>query len=276
MTMDAAALQSLEAELTSLSDRCPFPRGLRAATAAFTDQILGLAFPHFADSALPIRLENLARQLDQLIGLVLEHARDGGRPNLDSFWQGLPSCVRKLRTDAEAMHFGDPASSSVDEVILTYPGFYAIAVYRFAHELLLLDVPLLPRLMTEDAHRRTGVDIHPSATIGHSFAIDHGTGVVIGGTAIVGNGVKLYQGVTLGATSVERSLANTKRHPTVEDNVVIYANATLLGGKTVIGHDSVIGGSAWITHSVPPFSVVGRDTEVRPRTNRNPDLEFQI
>ncbi len=151
--------------------------------------------------------------------------------------------------------------------MLTYPGFYAIAIYRVAHALHLLGMPLLPRLLTEFAHQRTGVDIHPGATIGRRFVIDHGTGVVIGETTVIGDGVKLYQGVTLGALVVEKSLSDKKRHPTLEDDVVVYANATILGGDTVVGRGSVIAGNAWLTQSVPPQSVVTRRTEVRPASS---------
>ncbi len=174
----------------------------------------------------------------------------------DTFFTSLPDIRAKLLMDAGAMMSGDPAAMSDAEVIRTYPGFYAVAVYRLAHELCHLKVPLVPRILTEHAHNRTGIDIHPGASIGDNFCIDHGTGVVIGGTAHIGNNVKIYQGVTLGALSVKKEMAATKRHPTIKDNVVIYAGATILGGKTVIGKDSVIGGNVWITKSVLPNSRV--------------------
>src|SRR5690606_15379486 len=145
---------------------------------------------------------------------------------------------------------------SVDEVILAYPGFLAIAIYRIAHVLYRAEVPLLPRLLTEYAHRETGIDIHAGARIGASFSIDHGTGVVIGETTVIGDRVRIFQGVTLGALSVNKELASTKRHPTIHDDVVIYANATILGGRTEVGARSIIGGNVWLTHSVPPESVV--------------------
>lgn len=274
--MNSKEIQVVEAELEKFSAQCPFPRGIRPAAEQITGALLALLFPHFAEAKKPVTLTSCVGELDHLL-LSLQGISDTPiSVDLAPFWRNLPNVVRSLWEDANATHYGDPASTSVDEVILAYPGFLAVAVYRLAHELHDLGVPLLPRLMTEEAHRRTGVDIHPGAEIGHSFCIDHGTGVVIGGTAEVGNGVKLYQGVTLGASSVERSLASSKRHPTIEDNVVIYANATILGGTTVIGHDSVIGGSAWITHSIPPFSIVGRDTELRSRPNKQQDLEFNI
>jgi serine O-acetyltransferase len=185
-----------------------------------------------------------------------------------SFFRSLPEIHRQLMIDAAAIERGDPAAESVDEVILAYPGFGAIAVHRIAHRLHELGVPLVPRMLSEWAHERTGIDIHPGATIGHPFVIDHGTGIVIGETADIGNNVKLYQGVTLGAMSVSKNLASTKRHPTIENDVVIYANATILGGETVIGSGSVIGGNVWITSSVPADSIVYQRSEVHVRQGR--------
>lgn len=172
------------------------------------------------------------------------------------FFNRIPALYELLNKDATAILEGDPASKNEFEVIRTYPGFFAISFYRVAHELLLLDVPLLPRILTEYAHSHTGIDIHPGAQIGEYFFIDHGTGIVIGETAVIGSHVKLYQGVTLGALSVDKSLQHIKRHPTVEDHVVIYSGATILGGKAVIGHHSIIGGNVWLTKSVPPHSTV--------------------
>lgn len=170
--------------------------------------------------------------------------------------QHLPEVYYKLNTDIQALLEGDPAAKSEFEVIRAYPGFYAIAFYRLAHELYKLNVPFLPRILTEYAHSRTGIDIHPAAAIDTHFYIDHGTGLVIGETAVIGKNVKLYQGITLGALSVSKDLASQKRHPTIEDRVVIYSGATILGGNTVIGHDSIIGGNVWLTSSVAPFSKV--------------------
>jgi len=172
------------------------------------------------------------------------------------FVEQLPSIYEKLMKDAKAICDFDPASASIEEVIITYPGFFAITSYRIAHALKVLGVPLVPRLLSEYAHGMTGIDINPGAEIGESFFIDHGTGIVIGETVIIRDNVKIYQGVTLGALQVRKELASTKRHPTVEDNVIIYANATILGGETVIGHDSIIGGNVWITSSVAPNSLV--------------------
>ncbi len=174
--------------------------------------------------------------------------------------EALPSLRRTLQLDAEAALRGDPAAGSLAEVLLSYPGMHALTVHRIAHFLYLRHVPLIPRMMSEIVHRRTGIDIHPGATIGEAFFIDHGTGVVIGETAVVGHRVKLYQGVTLGALSVPREdvsrARSRKRHPTIEDDVTIYAGATILGGDTVIGTRSVVGGNVWLTHSVPPDTKV--------------------
>jgi serine O-acetyltransferase len=177
------------------------------------------------------------------------------------FLQALPGLRAVLATDVRAAFEGDPAASSYDEIIFSYPGILAILTYRTAHLLATLDVPILPRIMTEYAHSITGIDIHPGARIGESFFIDHGTGVVIGQTAVLGNRVKLYQGVTLGALSFRRKGSgeldrHSKRHPTLEDDVTVYAGSTILGGETVIGARSVIGGNIWLTHSIPPDTKV--------------------
>ena len=180
------------------------------------------------------------------------------------FIGGLPEIRQTLDSDIHAAFRGDPAAKSLNEIMLSYPCIEAITVYRIAHELWTKDIPLIPRIMTEYAHTQTGIDIHPGATIGKSFFIDHGTGVVIGETTVIGENVKLYQGVTLGAksfiTDEKGEILDIKRHPNIEDNVVIYAGATILGGDTTIGHDSVIGGNVWLTESVPPYSVVYNST----------------
>lgn len=173
-----------------------------------------------------------------------------------NFYQALPELYRKMNTDITATLNGDPAAESEFEIIRSYPGFLAISLYRIAHELRLLGVPLIPRVLTEYAHSETGIDIHPGAEIGEYLFIDHGTGLVIGETTVIGNHVKLYQGVTLGALSVEKFMANTKRHPTIGDHVIIYSGATILGGDTFIGPGSIIGGNVWLTKSVLPHSTV--------------------
>ena len=192
------------------------------------------------------------------------YSHEGRTDNIDAhsaaearaFLANLPRLREQLRLDAEAALEGDPAARSVEEVILTYPGFEAITIHRIAHWLWQRDIPFLPRIIAEHAHTQTGIDIHPGAQIGESFFIDHGTGVVIGETTKIGDWVKIYQGVTLGALSVERSQAGMKRHPTLQDRVVIYAGATVLGGQTIIGRAAVIGGNVWITSSVQPCVTV--------------------
>ena len=177
--------------------------------------------------------------------------------------KSIPSIREQLQEDVAAMLEGDPAAQSSEEVILAYPGVEAIVVHRLAHVLYDQKVPLIPRMMSELIHRKTGIDIHPGATIGRRFYIDHGTGIVIGETCVIGNEVKLYQGVTLGALSVKKSTASKKRHPTIEDNVTIYSGATILGGETVIGRHSTIGGNVWLTESVAASSIV----TARPQEN---------
>jgi len=193
---------------------------------------------------------------------------------VDAFMAKLPELQTKLYKEAEVFSQNDPAANSVEEVIITYPGFFALVVHRISHELYKLKTPIIPRLFSEYAHSKVGVDINPGAQIGHSFYIDHGTGIVIGETTVIGNNVKIYQGVTLGALFVTKELSNKKRHPTIEDNVVIYAGATILGGKTIVGHDSTIGGNAWLTRSVVPYSQVIQNTEIRIR--QHPGLEGSI
>ncbi len=172
--------------------------------------------------------------------------------------EAIPVLRKTIHGDVVAAFNGDPAAKSNEEVIVSYPGLEAIIVHRLAHFLHANGIPVIPRIMSEYIHGKTGIDIHPGAQIGESFFIDHGTGVVIGETTIIGNNVKIYQGVTLGALSVEKSLMDKKRHPTIEDDVTIYANATILGGKTVIGRGSTIGGNTWITKSVPPETMVSQ------------------
>ncbi|WP_115817896.1 serine O-acetyltransferase EpsC [Winogradskyella eximia] len=180
----------------------------------------------------------------------------------DDFKSNIPDLYASLKKDAEAIYNNDPAAQSIEEIYLAYPGFFAISIYRMARVFFKLNLPLIPRLMTEYAHRITGIDIHPGATIGASFFIDHGTGVVIGETTEIHDRVKVYQGVTLGALTVKKQHQNTKRHPTIEQNVTIYANATILGGNTIIGENSVIGGNTWLTESVPANSIVTHNHQV--------------
>jgi serine O-acetyltransferase len=252
-------------------------RGTRLAKARVAAWIRGLMdtlFPQAAEQA-PATAGEVRDALDasaaELRSLLrpLEDDIDDPAEVAAAFFRSLPEIHRQLMIDATAIERGDPAAESVDEVILAYPGFQAIAVHRIAHRFLELGVPLLPRVLSEWAHERTGIDIHPGATLGHPVIIDHGTGIVIGETAEIGNNVKLYQGVTLGALSVNKSLASTKRHPTIENDVVIYANATILGGETVIGRGSVVGGNVWLTSSIPPNSIVYQRSEVHVRQGRD-------
>ncbi len=191
---------------------------------------------------------------------------------VEDFFAQLPDMRRNLSLDVDAAYRGDPAAKSIEEVIVAYPGLQAIAVHRIAHYFWVRNVPLIPRMMSEIVHGRTGIDIHPGATIGESFFIDHGTGVVIGETTVIGKNVKVYQGVTLGALSVKKDEADTKRHPSIEDDVTIYSGATILGGQTIIGRGSVIGGNVWITESVPPDTLVYVKTGehiLRPKQKNN-------
>jgi serine O-acetyltransferase len=216
-------------------------------------------------------IETLLDKLMQQIARALRHEQQQESPSTDfeavaqqrtvAFLRKLPDLRGTLEEDVRAAYEGDPAARHHVEIVFCYPGLEAISTYRLAHELLRLSVPLIPRMMTEAAHSKTGIDIHPGATIGPGFFIDHGTGVVIGETCLIGRNVKLYQGVTLGALSFPRDatgqiIRGKKRHPTLEDDVVVYANATILGGDTVVGHNAVIGSNVWLTHSVAPFTHV--------------------
>ena len=241
----------------------------------FVGDALALLFPHFASHrrydrpSVRAEVNRLRTSLDQFLAGT-GHTEAG---TAAAFMDELPAIHDALVMDAQSTFDADPAATSLDEVILAYPGFYALACHRFAHALRTRQVPLLPRLVSETAHRVTGIDIHPGASLGRAIAIDHGTGIVIGETSVIGDRVRLYQGVTLGALSVHKSLARTRRHPTIEHDVVIYANATILGGDTVVGHSSVIGGNVWLTHSVPPNSFV-TNASASERHSPGPDLTF--
>ena len=219
----------------------------------------GLALLHpcvYGELASAANAALLAAELEKEVALLLPEG--DAKSVVAAFMAHLPEVKRLVETDVQAAYEGDPAATSPMEVVMAYPGLYAVTVHRLAHELYRLKVPIIPRIMSELAHSRTGIDIHPGATIGERFFIDHGTGVVIGETTVIGRNVKLYQGVTLGALSFDKDpetgalVKGIKRHPNVEDNVVIYAGATILGGETTIGHDSEIGGNVWLKDSVPP------------------------
>lgn len=228
----------------------------------FLAQLLQFLFPELNDRRLGSRLavethfKMLHLEFENLLYKTEACDKMGVQGVCKQFFQQIEAVYEMCLEDSRAILVGDPAAVDSREVIRTYPGFYAIAVYRIAHLLLTLEVPYLPRIFTEIVHSKTGIDIHPGARIGHRFCIDHGTGVVIGETTEIGNDVKIYQGVTLGALSVSKEQARQKRHPTIEDRVIIYAEATILGGDTVIGEGSVIGGNVWITESIPPHSKV--------------------
>ncbi|MHC5354124.1 serine O-acetyltransferase [Myroides sp. LJL115] len=232
----------------------------------FTDSLFHFLFQledkkYLCEKAIDIRIQGLK---NELTSIVFNINQNGDKSNIitKEFFDALPQIYFTLQTDADAILKNDPAATSLQEVYIAYPGFYAIAIYRFAHQLQKQKVSLLPRIWTEYAHSKTGIDIHPSAKIGKYFCIDHGTGIVIGETCIIGDNVKIYQGVTLGAISVSKDKANTTRHPLIQDNVIIYSGATILGGDTIIGHDSVIGGNVWLTKSVDPNSIIYSKSKV--------------
>lgn len=225
---------------------------------------------------------NLNRQIALVLqgeGETLDQAQEQAQRICIDFFHQIPQVRALVQTDLQAAYDGDPAASSKDEVIFSYPGLFAITVYRLAHVLYTLKVPMLPRIMTEHAHSVTGIDIHPGATIGRYFFIDHGTGIVVGETTEIGDNVKVYQGVTIGALSTRggQDLRGKKRHPTIEDNVTIYAGASVLGGETVIGRDSVIGSNAFITRSIAPgttVSIKNQELQFKSKDNKPGDLEM--
>lgn len=237
--------------------------------ASWAMSVLSLIFPE-RDTCMKYSLEEVHQRFavleDELTHLLnATTACDDCNNELVSktFFRELPALYHKMKTDISAILSGDPAAKSEFEIIRAYPGFMAIALFRIANALLHLDIPLIPRILTEYAHAKTGIDIHPGADIGEYLYIDHGTGIVIGETTVIGNHVKLYQGVTLGALSVEKYMANQKRHPTIGDHVIIYSGATILGGDTIIGHDSIIGGNVWLTRTVQPFSTVYHQSAIK-------------
>ncbi len=255
--MDKTFLQKLY-QSHQACPTCPSPEEV---SQVFT-QLLAALFPDFSHESFATikdfedHLNKLQNNVEEMIRLTAGHSQLNKKEMTSKFFDTLPKIHQRLEDDVLAMYEGDPAAKSTSEVIRTYPGFYAIAAYRIAHALHRLGVQGIPRVITEHAHGKTGIDIHPAAKIGDHFCIDHGTGIVIGETAVIGNHVKIYQGVTLGALSVDKNDAEKKRHPTIEDRVVIYAGATILGGETIIGPDSVIGGNVWLTRSVPAASKI--------------------
>lgn len=238
--------------------KCPSTK----AIITFYHELMGILFPPYAQENVGSfddfeeRIRSMKLDMGKILYTNLIHEGDQPEDIANTFFQAIPDIYDKLQKDIDATFEGDPAAQTRDEVVRTYPGFYAIAAYRIAHKLHQLGVKSIPRLITEHAHSITSIDIHPKATIGDYFCIDHGTGVVIGETTVIGDYVKIYQGVTLGALSVNKEDASVKRHPTIEDHVVVYSGATILGGNTVIGHHSIVGGNVWLTRSIPPHSKV--------------------
>ncbi len=255
--MDDAFLQKLFKAHQQV-DECPSP----ARIISFFDRLIGFLFPEHCDAIFESEAElksytdDLKKELTTILSRRPDCTKEQNAEICQRFWSSLPELKAAIEKDIKAMFDGDPAAKSMTEVVRTYPGFYAIAAHRIAHHLFKEGLVLIARIISENAHSKTGVDIHPGATIGSHFCIDHGTGIVVGETTTIGNHVKIYQGVTLGALSVRKEDASTKRHPTIEDNVVIYAGASILGGKTVVGEGSVIGGNVWLTRSVPSHSKV--------------------
>lgn len=232
-----------------------------AKTHHFINDFVNFLFPIRAErntslTQFEAKWEDIQNQFNQLLEPLQPMLSKPVEEIAIDFFSSVSAIHESLIKDADAYLKFDPAAKCPEEVILCYPGYYALSIYRLSHVLYNLHIPILPRVISEYAHTKTGIDIHPGAIIGDHFFIDHGTGIVIGETTIIGNNVKVYQGVTLGALYVGKELANVKRHPTIEDNVIIYAGSTILGGETVIGHDTVVGGNCWITESVTAFSVV--------------------
>ncbi len=244
--------------IAALKSHSSINYGIKTKVQAFTEKLFYALFD--ANDSLTESVEELEKSFKEISKIASKKSQELCDGVWSQFLEKLPSVLEKLKSDAEYILENDPASNSIEEVYLGYPGFYAIAIYRLSHELYLLDMLLFSRLMSEYAHQITGTDIHAGATIASPFFIDHATGIVIGETTVIEKNVKLYQGVTLGALSVSKEMKNSKRHPTVEKNVCIYANATILGGETIIGKDSVIGGNTWITKSIPEKSLVTNTT----------------
>lgn len=244
--------------IAALKKNASINYGIKTKVEDFTEKLFYTLFD--SKASLSESIDELEEKFKEISKIACKKPEALCEDVWNQFLEKLPSVLEKLNNDAAYILENDPASNSIDEVYLGYPGFYAIAIYRLSHELYVLDLLLFSRLMSEYAHRITGTDIHAGAQIDSPFFIDHATGIVIGETTVIEKYVKLYQGVTLGALSVSKEMKNSKRHPTVEQNVCIYANATILGGQTTIGRDSVIGGNTWITKSIPEKSLVTNTT----------------
>ena len=256
--------QTIIQKIISNKNRPHLDFSLKDKTELFTTNLFYTLFD--ANTCVAKNIEQLELDFKEIYNLACINKDKKCTEIWGKFLLKLPEILENLNLDAQELVDNDPASNNIEEVYLAYPGFYAIAIYRFSHELFKLNTPVIPRLMSEYAHSKTGTDIHPGATIGKSFFIDHATGTVIGETCLIKDHVKIYQAVTLGALQVEKSLKNTKRHPTVENNVTIYANATILGGNSVIGENTIIGGNVWITESIPKNSLVYHKAEIKLKT----------
>lgn len=250
----------LLSQLLRQKEQLQIDLSIQRDTHEFTDLLIRALIDQTAD--LEGSFAQLERQFLSLASRVCKEDEYTCSKKWQLITEQLPKLLEYMHLDAQAFLNSDPAARSLDEIVMSYPGFYALLVYRLAHQITKADFPLLPRLMTEYAHWQTGVDIHPGAIIGHSTFIDHATGVVIGETAEIGNNVRIYQGVTLGALFIDKDLRGIKRHPTIEDDVTIYANATILGGKTIVGKKAIIGANTWITSSVPPNARVYHSPEI--------------
>ena len=237
----------------------------------FIDELFSVLFSNTSKSFGDVTIiQDKFTELESLFNeLVLDFAPKNSKSEQQTktFFGELPSLYQRALNDAKTILAKDPAAKSLEEVLYTYPGFFAIAIYRFSHQIWNQDLKLLARTISEYAHSKTSIEIHPGAQIGDEFAIDHGTGIVIGETAVIGNNVQIYQGVTLGALSVKKGEAFIKRHPTIENNVIIYANSTILGGQTIVGRDSIIGGNVWLTYTIPSNSVVYHKNEIKIKDN---------
>ncbi|MES2574063.1 MAG: serine O-acetyltransferase EpsC [Bacteroidota bacterium] len=237
----------------------------------FVDELFSVLFSNTSKSygnvtIIEDKFSELELQFNELV-IDFEPKTDKSQQQTKTFFEALPALHKKALSDAKTIYAKDPAAKSLEEVLYTYPGFFAIAIYRFSHQIWKQDLKLLARTISEYAHSKTSIEIHPGAQIGDEFAIDHGTGIVIGETVIIGNNVQIYQGVTLGALSVKKGEASIKRHPTIENNVIIYANSTILGGQTTVGRDSIIGGNVWLTYTIPSNSVVYHKNEIKIKDN---------
>ncbi len=259
-------IKSFPRQLETLHERCYREVPSKTGAVEFLGGLVALLFPVTHGQLLTLdeieyRWADLQLHFSRLIHPVIP-AHQSRSETTKRFFACIPELYLDLIEDAEMFNESDPAAHSMEEIVLSYPGFYAIMVHRFAHAIHNLGIPILPRILSEHAHSRTGIDIHPGATVGRHFYIDHGTGIVIGETCVIGQNVKMYQGVTLGATFVKKELEGKKRHPTIEDNVILYAGCTILGGDTVVGAGSIIGGSVWLTESVPAGTKVFHKADI--------------